>query len=143
MSEIYASYPYRLRFAGRLVAGFGQVSALQRTSTVTVFRDGADPQHERKMPGQTSFPAVTFERGITSDAEFDAWAGLLVSTPPAAGPHRDLKLEVYSESGALVFAWTLHRCWVSEFEAQPTVDAAGNAVAITTLRLEHEGWSTS
>jgi phage tail-like protein len=141
-TECYAAYAFRIRFSGRPVAGFSRVSALQRTSTVLSFRDGSDPQHERKAPGPTSFAPVTFEAGVTCDAEFDRWAGLLqVPTSPPPGPHRDLTLELYDEDGTLASAWQLHRCWVSEFQAQPTLDADGNAIAITTLRVEHEGWT--
>ena len=32
------------------------------------------------------------------------------------------------------------RCWVSEYQALPELDAAGNAVMITTIKLENEGW---
>ena len=119
-TECYAAYAFRIRFGGRPVAGFSRVSALQRTSTVLSFRDGTDPQHERKAPGQTSFAPVTFEAGLSCDAEFDRWAGLLeVPTSPAPGPHRDLTLEIYDENGA------------------------GRAIAITTLRVEHEGWTVA
>jgi len=34
----------------------------------------------------------------------------------------------------------IYRCWVSEFQALPELDASANAVAIQTLRLENEGW---
>jgi hypothetical protein len=34
----------------------------------------------------------------------------------------------------------VYRCWVSEFQALPELDGAGNAIAIQTLTLENEGW---
>jgi phage tail-like protein len=33
------------------------------------------------------------------------------------------------------------RCWVSEFQALPDLDANANAVAIQHLKLENEGWT--
>ena len=49
-------------------------------------------------------------------------------------------LEVYNEAGQLVIAYHLFRCWVSEYQALPELDAGANAVAIQTLKLENEGW---
>jgi phage tail-like protein len=53
---------------------------------------------------------------------------------------KDLILEVYNEAGQLVLAYKIFRCWVSEFQALPDLDANANAVAIQTLKLENEGW---
>jgi len=37
-------------------------------------------------------------------------------------------------------AYTIYRCWPSEFRAVPEMDGNGNAVAIQSLKLENEGW---
>ena len=37
-------------------------------------------------------------------------------------------------------AYNVFRCWVSEYQALPELDAGGNAVMITTIKLENEGW---
>ena len=34
----------------------------------------------------------------------------------------------------------MFRCWVSEYQALPDLDASANAVAIQTIKLENEGW---
>ena len=39
-----------------------------------------------------------------------------------------------------MISYKVFRCWVSEFQAQPDLDANANAVAIQTLKLENEGW---
>jgi phage tail-like protein len=49
-------------------------------------------------------------------------------------------IEVYNEAGQLAIAYKLFRCWVSEFQALPDLDASANAVAIQTIKLENEGW---
>ena len=48
--------------------------------------------------------------------------------------------EVYNEAGQLALAYNVFRCWVSEFQAVPELDANANAIAIQTLKLENEGW---
>jgi phage tail-like protein len=34
----------------------------------------------------------------------------------------------------------VYRCWVSEYQALPDLDAGTNTVAIEHIKLEHEGW---
>ena len=53
---------------------------------------------------------------------------------------RDITLEFYNEAGQLAIAYRIYRCWVSEFQALPELDANANAVAIQTIKLENEGW---
>ena len=53
---------------------------------------------------------------------------------------KDLILEVYNEAGQLAIAYKIYRCWVSEFQALPELDANANAVAIESIKLENEGW---
>ena len=36
--------------------------------------------------------------------------------------------------------YKVYRCWVSEFQALPDLDANANAVAIQHIKLENEGW---
>ena len=45
-----------------------------------------------------------------------------------------------AEAGQLAIAYKVFRCWVSEFQALPDLDANANAVAIQHLKLENEGW---
>jgi phage tail-like protein len=40
----------------------------------------------------------------------------------------------------VALAYKVYRCWVSEFQAVPDLDANANAIAIQTLKLENEGW---
>ena len=108
---------------------------------------GGDPSISRKSPGRTEYEAVTLERGVTYDPEFEKWANKvwnfgsgLGSEVSLADFRKDITLEVYNEAGQLALAYNLFRCWVSEFSALPDLDANANAVAIQTLKLENEGW---
>lgn len=40
----------------------------------------------------------------------------------------------------LTLRYIVYRCWVSEFQALPELDANGNAIAIESITLENEGW---
>jgi phage tail-like protein len=53
---------------------------------------------------------------------------------------KNLYLEIYNEAGQLVIAYKIYRCWVSEYQALPDLDANANAIAIEHIKLENEGW---
>jgi phage tail-like protein len=53
---------------------------------------------------------------------------------------KDLIIEVYNEAGQLTLAYKAYRCWVSEYQALPELDANVSTIAIESIRLENEGW---
>jgi len=143
----YKSYKFRVKWDGRYVAGISKVSALKRTTDVVKYREGGDPSSERKSPGQTKYEAITLERGVTHDKDFEQWTNKIWNYGSGLGAEvslkdfrKDIIIEVYNEAGQLAIAYKVYRCWVSEYQALPALDASGNAVAIQTLKLENEGW---
>jgi phage tail-like protein len=143
----YKNFKFRVKWDGRYVAGVSKVSALKRTTEVVKHRDGGDPSSSRKSPGRTEYEAVTLERGVTHDPEFEAWASKVWRVQAGSGAEvsladfrKDLTLELLNEAGQVVQAYHIYRCWVSEYQALPDLDANANAVAIQHLKLENEGW---
>ena len=144
----YKNFKFRVKWDGRYVAGVSRVGALTRTSEVVSHREGGDPSSERKSPGRTSYEPITIERGVTHDLEFEQWANRVWAFGGGLGAEASLKdfrkdiiIEVYNEAGQKVIAYNLYRCWVSEFQALPDLDANANAIAIQHLKLENEGWA--
>ncbi len=143
----YKNFKFRVKWDGRYVAGVSKVSALKRTTEVVKHREGGDPSTVRKSPGRTEYDAITLERGVTHDPEFERWANKVWNLESGLGSEvslrdfrKDITIELYNESGQLVIAYNAFRCWVSEFQSQADLDANANAVLIQTLKLENEGW---
>lgn len=143
----YKNFKFRVKWEGRYVAGISKVSALKRTTEVVEHREGGDPSSSRKSPGRTKYEAITLERGVTHDPEFEQWATKVWNYGSTLGSEvslkdfrRDIIIEVYNEAGQLAIAYNVFRCWVSEYQALPDLDANANAVAIQTIKLENEGW---
>ena len=141
----YKNFKFRVKWDGRYVAGISKVSALKRSTEVVEHREGGDPSTSRKSPGKTEYEAITLERGVTHDIEFEQWANKVWNYGAGLGLEvslrdfrKDLIVEVYNEAGQLAIAYKVYRCWVSEYQAQADLDA--NAVAIQSLKLENEGW---
>jgi phage tail-like protein len=143
----YSTSKFKVKWDGRYVAGVSKVGGLKRTTEVVKHREGGDPSSSRKSPGRTEFEAITLERGVTHDTEFEKWANKVWNFGSGLGAEVSLKdfrkdviLDVYNEAGQLVLSYRLFRCWVSEFQALPDLDANANAIAIQSLKLENEGW---
>lgn len=143
----YKSFKFRVKWDGRYVAGVSKVGALKRTTDPVEHRAGGDPSTIRKSPGQTKYEAITLERGVTHDTEFEKWANKVWNFGSGLGAEvslkdfrKDIIIEMYNEAGQLVLAYKVYRCWASEYQALPELDASGHAVAIQTLKLENEGW---
>jgi phage tail-like protein len=143
----YKNFKFRVKWDGRYVAGISKVSSLKRSTEVVEHREGGDPSTSRKSPGRTKFEAITLERGVTHDTEFEKWANKVWNFGSGLGAEvslkdfrKDLIIELYNESGQLALAYKVFRAWVSEFQAVPDLDANANAVAIQQLKLENEGW---
>jgi phage tail-like protein len=146
----YKNYKFRVKWDGRYVAGVSKVSALKRTTEVVEHREGGDPSTSRKWPGRTKYEAITLERGVTHDNEFEKWAneawnfGSGVAADVSLKDFRkDVIIELYNADGQLAIAYKLFRCWVSEYQALTGLDTNADAVAIETLKLENEGWERS
>jgi phage tail-like protein len=145
----YKNFKFRVRFGDNpdYVAGVSKISALRRTTEVVSHREGGDPSSDRKSPGRTQYEAITLERGVTHDTEFEKWANKVWNFGSGLGAEvslkdfrKDIIIDFYNEAGQLAIAYKVYRCWVSEYQALPELDANANAVAIQTLKLENEGW---
>jgi phage tail-like protein len=139
----YKQFMFRVRWDGNYVAGLSKMSALKRSTDPIVHRVGGDPSAERKSPGKTKYEAVTLERGVTHDTEFEKWANLVHSlqNPMSLKNFRkDITVDVFNEADQKVLSYKLSRCWVSEYQALPALDAGSASIAIQTLKLELESW---
>ncbi|MGK8558167.1 phage tail protein [Nocardia gipuzkoensis] len=141
----YLGFRFKIVVDGQPVAGLSKCSALKRTTEVTSWYEGGDASGPHQIPGKTKYDPITLEAGVTHDTTFEAWANKVNSFQgdPAmslATFRKDISIEVYNLQGQKVLAYHVFRCWVSEYQALPQLDATGNAVMISTIKLENEGW---
>ncbi len=143
----YKPFKFKVMWDGRYVAGVSKVGMLKRTTEVVKHRDGGDPSTSRKSPGRTEYEPITLERGVTHDTEFEKWANKVWNFGSGLGAEvslkdfrKDITIEFYNEAGQLAMAYKVYRCWVSEYQSLPDLDANANVVAIQSIKLENEGW---
>ncbi len=141
----YKNFKFRIKWDGVYVAGVSKISALKRSTELVNHREGGDPSTDRISPGRSKFEPITLERGVTHDLNFENWANLVNSADGDAAIslknfRKDLIIELLNLQGTVVKAYKVYRCWVSEYQSLPELDANANAIAIETMVLQNEGW---
>ncbi|HEY6390956.1 MAG TPA: phage tail protein [Bryobacteraceae bacterium] len=127
------------------VAGVSKVGGLKRSSDPIDYKEGGNGII-RKGLGRTKYDAITMERGVTHDTDFELWANAAQVLDKGAPSQslknlrKEVRIELLNEAGQPVHRYIVHRAWVSEYQALNDLDAGGNAVAIEHIKLEHEGW---
>lgn len=141
----YRNFKFKLKWDGQYVAGLSKCSLLKKTTESTTWYEAGDQSVPHKLPGKTTYDPITLTAGVTHDTAFEDWANLVNNYQGEAAMslknfRKDLTIEIGNLQGTTVLAYNVFRCWVSEYQAIPELDAAGNTVMIKTIKLENEGW---
>jgi phage tail-like protein len=127
------------------VAAVSKVGAIKRSSDVIEYREGGNAIILKGL-GRTKYEPITLERGVTQDKDFITFANYAQvldhgsAITSLANLRKEIRIVLLNEEAQPVLQYLVHRCWVSEFQALPDLDAGANAVAIEHIKLENEGW---
>jgi phage tail-like protein len=143
----YKTYRFLVYFgtSTSAVAAVSKVSGIKRSSDVIEYKEGGNPIILKGL-GRTKYEPITLERGVTEDMDFVNWANMsqvLDHGSPStslAKLRQNIRIDLLNEEGQPVWRFFVYRCWVSEYQALPDLDAGANAIAIEHIKLENEGW---
>lgn len=143
----YKSYRFLVYFgqSTTAVAAVSKIGALKRSADVIEYKEGGNAIILKGL-GRTKYEPITLERGITQDTDFITWADTtqkLDNGQPNTSLknlRREIRIQLLNEEGQPVHGYIVHRCWVSEFQALPDLDAGASSVAVEHIKLENEGW---
>lgn len=141
----YRNFKFRIKIDNTYVAGLNKCSALKKSTEMVEWREAGDPSTTHKLPGKTKYDAITLTAGVSHDTTFEDWASLANSysgdgVTSLKNFRKNITIDVFNEADQKVLSYHVYRCWVSEFQALPDLDASANAVMIQTIKLENEGW---
>jgi phage tail-like protein len=144
-SDPYRNFKFRIKWDNEYVAGCSKCGALKKSVEVVDWREGGDPSHGHKLPGMTKYEPITLETGVTHDTTFEEWANKVNNFSGDAAMslkefRKDIVIDVFNLQDVKVLSYIVYRCWVSEFQSLPELDASANAVMIQSLTLQNEGW---
>jgi phage tail-like protein len=143
----YKAYRFLIYFGKSTtpVAAVSKLTAFKRSSDVIEYKEGGNAIILKGL-GRMKYEAITAERGVTQDKDFATWADyaqVLDQGDPStslANLRKEVRIVLLNEAAQPVLRYLVHRCWVSEYQALPDLDAGGNAIAIEHIKMENEGW---
>lgn len=143
----YKNYRFLVYFGEQVnpVAGVSKVTGLRRSSDVIEYKEGGNAVTLKGI-GRTKYEPITLERGVTHDSDFEDWANAAQVLDKGAAKsalhdlRKNIRLVLHNEQGQAVQQYVVYRCWVSEYQALPDLDAGGNAIALQHIKVENEGW---
>lgn len=145
LRDPYRNFKFEVEIDGFTHAGFQKVTGLKQTTEVIDYREGGENETPKKLPGQTTFDAITLSRGKSDNTDFVDWAKELYNLDGRNGAQgsnegfrRQVVIYAKDKAGARIRKWTCSECWPSEYSTGD-LDASANDVLIDTLVLQNEG----
>jgi len=130
----YRGFNFLVEIDGITQAGFQEVSGLDSSTPSLDYREGTDPNHQRKLPGLNTFSAITLKRGITDSDELWKWRQTVVDGKPQ---RKNGSIVLLDDTGAEKLRWNFSEAWPSKWTG-PGLNAGSAAVAVETLEITHE-----
>jgi len=141
------SLQFRVKWDGKVIPAISNISGLKRLTDAIENRPGEDPNLMRYSPGLSRYEPIVLKRPRSSDKSFERWANKVWNLGSGMGTEislkdyrKDIIIELTDNSGKVLLAFTVYRCWVSEYVALSGLDADEESSAMEVLVLHHEGW---
>lgn len=133
---IISRYHFNVDWGGART-GFTEVSGLDIEIEPITYREGASPVDDfRKVPGLRKYANIVLKRGILrGDNSFFDWINTKRMNEIEK---RDINISLLNENHEPIVVWRAQNAFPVKYTG-PTLEAAGNHVAIETLELTHEG----
>jgi phage tail-like protein len=130
----YRGFNFLVEIDGITQAGFQEVSGLDASTDAVDYREGADPNHVRKLTGLNKYSAITLKRGVTDSDELWRWRKAAID---GRTERKNGSIILLDESGVEKIRWNFTNAWPSKWTG-PSFNATSTAVAVETLEITHE-----
>jgi phage tail-like protein len=130
----FLGFNFLVEIDGITQAGFQEVSGLDASTDNVDYREGADPNHVRKLSGLNKFSPISLKRGITDTDELWKWRQTVMD---GKTERKNGSIVLLDDAGAEKIRWNFSNAWPSKWTG-PSFNAATTAVAVETLEITHE-----
>ncbi len=134
----YSNFSYLVEIDGLLVGGFSEVSGLQVETEVEEYREGGCNDYVHKFPKGSKQSNLTLKRGMTDSVILWNWHSLVVQGLPGAVTRHSGRIILRDARGREKWHWIFEGAYPVKWVG-PEFSGDGNAVAIETLELVHNG----
>ena len=130
----YRGFNFLVEIDGITQAGFQEVGGLDSSTDAVDYREGADPNHVRKLTGLNKYSAITLKRGITDSDELWKWR---LAAIEGRTERKNGSIVLLDERGQEKLRWNFFNAWPSKWTG-PDFNSTSTNVALESLELSHE-----
>lgn len=131
----YLNFRFQVEIDGLVVGGFSDVSGLQVEVEAEDYREGGLNGYTHKFLKGTKYPPLVLKRGLTDSDILWQWHRNVVEGKIR---HKNGSIILIDVSGNEKWRWNFHQAFPVKWIG-PDFKADGNAVAIESLELVHQG----
>ncbi|QLG48116.1 phage tail protein [Natrinema halophilum] len=104
------------------IAGFQHVKIPGSSTERDEYRDGSDPDYEKKLWGKTTYDELELVRGfVPGDPVLREWKDDVIAGKVDSG-RKKVTVSLMNEDGEAVIEWQFSNSWITEYEP-PELDA--------------------
>lgn len=112
------------------VPGWQSVTIPSKSIEQDTYREGSDPEHEKKTWGQVTFDDLEMERGFAPDAtELWDWTKDILAGKADEG-RKEIAVKLKDEEGETAIHWEFREAWIKNYEP-PDLDASADGEVAT------------
>jgi phage tail-like protein len=137
--EANPAYRFYIEIANVVEAVFTEVSGLQVEMETQEIEEGGVNDFTHRVPGRIKVSNITLKRGMTRSNDFLKW---FLTSRPGAVDRRNISVVLYDLQGQQLATWHFQNAYPIKWVG-PSFTADGNAVAIETVELAHEGMTVA
>jgi phage tail-like protein len=137
--EPIAGFKFAVALGETTVAWFTECSGLSVERTVLPYEEGGVNNYVHQLPDRIKHTSVTLKRGV---GDTTLWSWFEEGLYDAKVTRKDVAISLYNGDRSQVKRWNLARAYPTKWTA-PDFKADGNAVAIETLQIVHEGMTVT
>lgn len=132
-----ASFRFLVEIGGLVVGGFSEISGLQTETEMEEYREGGVNDYVHKLPKNSKYLNLTLKRGLTDSTVLWTWYRAVVA---GTIQRKDGSIILLDASGAEKWRWNFVQAYPIKWVG-PDLKADGNAIAVETLELAHNGFT--
>jgi len=126
-----------VEYENQVRAVFSECSGLTAEIDVFEYQEGGDNTRVHKLPGHRKWSNITLKRGMTDSLDLWNWWQRVI----AGGPNlrQNISIILNDETQEQGMRWDIEGAYPIKWEG-PSLRVDGNAVAVETLVLAHNGF---
>jgi phage tail-like protein len=136
-TDPYVGFRFLVQIDSLIVAGFSEVTGLERELETEDYQEGGVNTHTHKLPKRFSAPRLTLKRGLTDSQELWSW---IENGVKGRAKRRNGHIFLLRSNGLPGWGWAFEDAYPAKWTG-PELRAGDGAVAMESLELVHNGIS--